>query len=133
MALRINRTRGENARQMRREPTEPEKRLWRHLSNSKLSGMKFRRQTVIGTYIFDFSCSSNGLVIEIDGDTHDEEADKLRDEMLGRMGYHVMCFSNQDVMANVEGVLTAILERARHLPERRYSPTPAPPLEGRGF
>ncbi len=44
------------AREMRTNPTEPEKRLWRHLSNSQLGDLKFRRQQVIGHYIADFVC-----------------------------------------------------------------------------
>jgi very-short-patch-repair endonuclease len=146
MALRIHKVRGAHARQMRSEPTEAEKRLWRHLSNAQLGGFKFRRQTVIGTYICDFSCSHNGLVVEIDGDTHDDDADLIRDQQLNAMGYYVIRFSNQDVMRNMDGVLTRILAKAQELPERRYTPTslpgglpPAthqaalPPLEGRGF
>ncbi len=133
MALRINHIRGARARAMRNTPTEPEKRLWRHLSNSQLGGFKFRRQTVIGTYICDFSCSQNGLIVEVDGDTHDADADMLRDQMLMRMGFFVLRFSNSDVMGNMDGVLETILSRANALPERRYTPTPTPPLEGRGF
>jgi very-short-patch-repair endonuclease len=132
MALRINRIRGARANQMRREPTEPEKRLWRSLSNSQLNGFKFRRQTVIGTFICDFSCSRNGLIIEVDGDTHDPDADELRDNMLAKMGYNVLRFSNGEVMHNLDGVLERILSVAWTLPERRYTPTPTPPLEGRG-
>ena len=118
---------------MRREPTEPEKRLWLHLSNSRLGGFKFRRQTVIGTYICDFCCPAKGLIVEIDGDTHDADADHLRDQFLMTLGYSVMRFTNGEVMRNIEGVLEAIMLRATSLPERRYSPTPTPPLEGRGF
>jgi very-short-patch-repair endonuclease len=65
---------GDRARQMRNTPTEPEKRLWRHLSNSQL-GYKFRRQSVIGHYIVDFLCPAKALIVEVDGDTHDAEAD----------------------------------------------------------
>lgn len=133
MALRIQNIAGEHARRMRLEPTEPEKRLWRHLSGSQLGGLKFRRQSVIGTYICDFSCSNNGLVVEIDGDTHDAEADRLRDQVLMELGYTVMRFTNGDVVGNIDGVLEAILARACGLPRRRYSPTPTPPLEERGF
>ena len=117
---------------MRREPTEPEKQLWRHLSNSQIGGFKFRRQTVIGTFICDFSCSFNGLVVEVDGNTHDEHSDKFRDQILTQMGYTVLRFTNEEVTHNVDGVLTKILHKALELPERRYAPTPTPPLEGRG-
>ena len=44
------------AREMRLNPTEPETRLWRHLSASQLGGFKFRRQSVIDYYIADFFC-----------------------------------------------------------------------------
>ncbi len=118
---------------MRNEPIEPEKRLWRNISNSQLGGFKFCQQTIIGTYICDFSCLYNGLVIEIDDHTHDEDSDEVRDQMLMRMGYHVLRFSNVDVMQNMQGVLERILTVAQKLPERRYTPTPTPPLEGRGF
>ena len=132
VALRINATRGDYARQMRHEPTEPEKHLWRNLSNSQLGGFKFRRQTVIGPYICDFSCSSNGLIVEVDGDTHDPAADAVRDAALQQQGYSVLRFTNNDVMRNIDGVLQVILEHAQQLPQRRYTPTPTPPLEGRG-
>jgi very-short-patch-repair endonuclease len=50
----------ERAREMRREPTEPEKRLWRHLSNRQLGGYKFRRQATIEPYIADFPLPGEG-------------------------------------------------------------------------
>ncbi len=132
VALRINPRLGEFARQMRREPTEPEKFIWRHLSNSQLGGFKFRRQTVIGRYICDFSCSSVGLIVEIDGNTHDAAADARRDDDLRAQGFTVLRFTNADVLRDMNGVLETILSQAQQLPVRRYSPTPTPPLEGRG-
>jgi very-short-patch-repair endonuclease len=48
------------------------------------------------------------------------------------MGYLVIRFTNDDVMRNMDGVLTRIVQIAATLPERRYTPTPTPPLEGRG-
>ena len=59
------------ATQMRRNPTEPEKRLWRALSGSKLEAFKFRRQSVIGGFIADFLCPQRAFIVEVDGDTHD--------------------------------------------------------------
>ena len=74
------------ARDMRRNPTEPEKRLWRNLSNGQLGGLKFRRQEVIGRFIADFMCPARSLIVEVDGDTHDEAKDRLRDEELAGFG-----------------------------------------------
>ena len=134
MARRIEAEKGSFARQMRRQPTEAEKRLWRHLSNSQLGGHKFRRQSVIGSFVVDFCGPKTGLIIEVDGDTHvDEDADRIRSQALEQMGYFVIRFTNQDVIQNIQGVLARILEVAARLPERRYPPTPTPPLEGRGF
>jgi very-short-patch-repair endonuclease len=120
------------AREMRRNPTEPEKRLWRNLSNSQLAGLKFRRQEVIGSYIADFVCPARALIVEVDGDTHDETKDRLRDDELARFGFAVLRVTNQDVMTNVHGVLTAILGAAEGR-AFRHSPHPNPSPEGEGL
>jgi len=122
----------QRAREMRCNPTEPEKRLWRHLSNGQLAGLKFRRQEVIGPYIADFMCPSRSLVVEVDGDTHDEIKDRLRDDYLAEFGFAVLRVTNADVMANVEGVLAAILAVAQGRASR-HRPHPNPSPEGEGL
>ena len=121
---------------MRRQPTEFEKRLWRHLSSSQLGGFKFRRQAVIEPYIVDFFCPSKGLIVELDGETHVEVDDDKRDARLAAHGFTTIRFTNDDVRDNMDGVLISILERLRTLPHRwagpRFGPTPTPPLKGRG-
>ncbi len=121
----------ERAKEMRRNPTEPEKRLWRCLSNSQIEGLKFRRQEVIGPYIADFMCPARSLIVEVDGDTHDEAKDRLRDDVLAQFGFSVLRVTNADVMGNAEGVVEAIryaaIDRAsRHIPH----PNPSPEGEG---
>jgi len=113
---------------MRTNPTEPEKRLWRHLSNSQLGRHKFRRQQVIGHYIADFVCSSAKLIVEVDGDTHDEATDRTRDKALAGHGYRVIHITNPDVMTNMDGVLRFIAE-ALHQSARPH-PNPSPEGEG---
>ncbi|GGE87763.1 endonuclease domain-containing protein [Sphingomonas prati] len=120
----------ERGRQMRRNPTEPEKQLWRALSNSQLSGAKFRRQQVIHSYIVDFLCPSRALVIEVDGDTHDAESDVGRDAYLASKGFRVLRFSNADVMGNVSGVLEVLAAAVVSSPERWPHPNPSPEGEG---
>ena len=122
----------QRAAEMRRNPTEPEKRLWRHLSNSQLAGHKFRRQAVIGPFIADFLCSQSGLIVEVDGDTHDDAKDRLRDDWLGEHGYHVVRVTNHDVMANMEGVMHVIASAVNAAPSRWNSPHPNPSPEGEG-
>jgi very-short-patch-repair endonuclease len=125
---------GSHARAMRRQPTEPEKRLWRNLSNSQLGGFKFRRQAVIGRYIADFLCAQKALVIEVDGWTHqDAAADARRDSALASLGFAVLRVGNADVMANMDGVLTTIVDKLRQLPDRWNKPHPNPSPEGEGL
>ena len=120
------------AREMRRNPTEPEKRLWRNLSNGQLDGLKFRRQEVIGRFIADFMCPARSLIVEVDGDTHDEAKDRLRDDVLAEFGFLVLRVTNHDVMSNAEGVLTAINEAAAGR-SSRHNPHPNPSPEGEGL
>ncbi len=121
------------AHEMRRDPTEPEKRLWRALSRSQLAGYKFRRQAVIGPFIADFLCPQKALVVEVDGETHDIDKDRGRDSALKRLGFTVLHVTNPDVMRNLEGVLTAILGTLEAVPDRWESPHPSPSPEGKGL
>lgn len=128
---RTNPILGDRARQMRNEPTPFEKALWLRLGGSQLGGFKFRRQIVLAPWIVDFFCSAKGLIIEIDGNTHDAEADRRRDAILLQRGFHVLRFTNQDVGSNVDGVLERILAKVSALPDRFTHP-PAPSLEREG-
>ena len=120
------------AAKMRREPTEAEKRLWRHLSGAKLSGLKFRRQATIGGRIADFFCPSKGLIVEIDGMTHDRAGDLVIDgRMEAQYGYTTIRVTNDDVIKNMDGVLRQIEITALGLQNRW--PHPNPFLQGEGL
>jgi len=123
----------QRAAEMRRNPTEPEKRLWRNLSNGQLEGAKFRRQSVIGWFIADFLCPQKALIVEVDGDTHDEAKDRLRDDVLAGRGFRVLRVTNDDVMANMDGVLTLIAGVLATAPNRWNKPHPNPSPEGEGL
>src|ERR1700730_15056779 len=83
------------ARDMRRTPTEAEKRLWRNLRRLPLNGSHFRRQVRLGRYIVDFASHSARLVIEIDGGQHCENAaDATRTRFIESQGYRVLRFWN---------------------------------------
>jgi very-short-patch-repair endonuclease len=110
------------AKELRRNLTEPERRLWYHLRANRL-GIKFQRQVVLAPYIADFASRSERLVIELDGDTHGESQayDAARTRALEARGYQVIRFTNADVMTNLDGVLRAILIALGRDPE---SPRP---------
>jgi very-short-patch-repair endonuclease len=99
----------------RKEPSHPERVLWHHLRKSQLEDFKFRRQQVIGPYIVDFLCPLVKLAIEVDGESHAGRGtyDERRDVYLRSQGFRVLCVTNDDVLTNLEGVVTAILEILR--------------------
>ncbi len=123
----------ERATEMRRNPTEPEKRVWRILSDAQLGGHKFRRQAVIAPYIADFLCPQKALIVEVDGDTHDEAKDRLRDDHLAERGYRVVRVTNLDVMSNIDGVAYAIGTALAEAPARWERPHPNPSPKGEGL
>ncbi len=102
----------EKARQLRLNQTDTEQKLWSRLKELRAAGYHFRRQAPIGSYIADFACHSANLVIECDGGQHarDEvlEKDAARTAWLESQGYKVLRFWNNDVLANVEGVMQII-------------------------
>lgn len=104
------------------------------LSRSQLDCFKFRRQSVIGPFIADFLCPTKALIVEIDGWTHDDaRADARREAALRGLGFTVLRFTNTDVMENVEGVLTVILQSLLQAPDRWEAPHPNPSPEGEGL
>lgn len=113
----------QRARELRQEMTLAEKLLWSRLRNRRLSGLKFRRQHPLGSFIADFCCPARRLVVEIDGDIHDLQAgrDAARTEQFEQYRYRVIRFRNEQVLNHIEGVLAAI--QAACLPS---------PMVGRG-
>ncbi|WP_404339091.1 endonuclease domain-containing protein [Sphingomonas sp. MMS12-HWE2-04] len=95
---------------MRATASEPETRLWLALRAKRFSGVKFRRQKVIGNYIVDFAARGPMVVIEVDGDSHagQQKYDAARTRYLEEQGYRVIRFTNSDVLANLEGVLATL-------------------------
>jgi very-short-patch-repair endonuclease len=130
------------ARNMRNNATPAESRLWTMLGGSRLGGLKFRRQAVIGSFIVDFLCPALALIVEVDGDSHDDpDRDARRDRQLSQQGYCVLRFANWQVMDQADMVGVAILETAAGLQARwengprnqRFDlPTPNPSPEGEG-
>ncbi|MDA3817052.1 MAG: valine--tRNA ligase [Prolixibacteraceae bacterium] len=100
-----------NAKRLRRFSTEAESALWEMLRAKKL-GEKFRRQHIINDIIVDFVCLPKKLVIEVDGGYHNnpeiQDLDTLKTEILNQLGYNVIRFTNDEVLANTDSVLETI-------------------------
>ena len=104
-----------NARKLRVNQTEAETRLWLRLRGRRLADAKFRRQTPIGHYIVDFICLEAKPIVELDGGQHTVNlaADDERTAWLEGQGFRVLRFWNNDVLANIEGVIERILMALR--------------------
>ena len=100
------------ADRMRKNPTEAEKILWKHIKKFRSSGYVFRRQHPIDFYIADFYCHKLKLVIEVDGEIH--ETDESREHDDGRTGHlesygiNVIRFTNEEILGNEELVIRQI-------------------------
>ena len=101
------------ARELRQEMTPAEKILWQELRGNKL-GVHFRRQQIIAGFIVDFYCHKAGLVIELDGNVHEEneqkESDARRDKALIELGMRIIRFSNEEVLMDLSQVVGRIRE-----------------------
>ncbi|GGY27387.1 endonuclease [Rhodanobacter panaciterrae] len=100
-----------NARRLRNESTDAERRLWYFLRRQQLAGHKFRRQYPLAGYIADFVCVPARLVVELDGGQHLDARtyDQRRTEAMEREGYRVLRFWNDDVLLRTEDVVAEIL------------------------
>ena len=102
----------ENAKNRRKGPTVAETVLWEALKSHQLENFKFRREHIIDDFIVDFVCLSEKLIIEIDGEYHNKpdikEADKLRTQILNRLGFRVYRFTNEEVVYKLERTLKLI-------------------------
>jgi very-short-patch-repair endonuclease len=111
-----NNVRGKR-RSLRKRMPPAEVALWQVLRNKQANGHKFRRQYSVDRYILDFYCPSVKLAIEIDGDSHFNEAaiqaDKIRQNAIEDMGIKFLRFTNHDIQENLESVFKKIL---MHLP-----------------
>jgi len=119
------------ARRLRGNSTDAETKLWHALRRDQIYGLHFRRQHPLGPNTLDFYCPSLKLAIEVDGGQHAEQrkqADEKRTRWLADNGIGVIRYWNNDVLRNLEGVLTDLLVQI----EQRLTPSPTLPLSGGG-
>lgn len=118
-------------RRIRSDMTGPETRLWSRQRARQLQGLKFRRQHGIGPYIVDFYCPEQFLVIEVDGDSHADAdqilKDQLRDRYFQSLGLRVVRYINDDILKNLDRALEDLADRLSS-----GSTSPRPPLTKTG-
>jgi ATP-dependent DNA helicase RecQ len=98
------------AKDLRQTNTPPEQLLWTALRNEQIGGLKFRRQHPIGKYVVDFYCHNIGLVVEVDGMSHDGKIieDAERAKYLKEQGLRILRVTNEDVMRDLDAVTREI-------------------------
>ncbi len=105
------------AKENRKNFTEAEAIIWQEVRDRKMDGFKFRRQHPVAGYIPDFVCLDKKLIIEIDGEYHDEaeqkKLDEARQNWLAENGFEMIRFTNQEVKANLKDVLNKISQRLK--------------------
>ena len=110
----VNSKRTTLARNLRRKQTDAERKPWSILRSRQFENSKFRRQEPIGKYIIDFVSIERELIIELDGGQHnqqpEQEKDEARTKWLDSRGFRVIRFWNIEVLLNIDGVISSILE-----------------------
>jgi very-short-patch-repair endonuclease len=110
---------------LRKNQTDVEQILWRHLRGRRFLGWKIRRQHALQGYIVDFVCLEHKIIIELDGGQHvkKRDYDEICTRILEKDGYQVIRFWNNDVLRRLDDVLLSILNTphpacGRPLPQR---------------
>jgi cyclase len=102
-----------NAKELRQKMTYAEKLMWQILKNRSIHGLKFRRQHPLYSFIADFYCHELLLVIELDGSIHllpeVQSYDINRQQVLEKLGLHVLRFTNDSVINDLDNVIKEII------------------------
>jgi len=102
-------------RDLRKNLTDAERKLWSVLRSKQMSGLKFFRQYSVGPYILDFYCPKYRLAIEVDGGQHAEDEQRRHDEKrtdyLKQQNIWVLRFWDNEVLTNLDGVVEKITKK----------------------
>ena len=109
----------EIARSLRTTSTNAEKLFWEAVRDRRLGGIKFHRQKPIDKYVVDFYCHAAKLIIELDGEVHDDpeqqKRDAIREQILRKMGFNILRITNNMLLTRPESTLESVLLRVKEL------------------
>ena len=107
----------QKASELRNNMTEAEEAIWKELKNRQFFKARFRRQHPIDIFIADFYCHKHKLVVEIDGEIHNQkeiqEYDDGRTHDIEKLGIKILRFTNEEVMNNIQNVKERILNEIK--------------------
>lgn len=131
MIIKYNPKLKELARELRRNATKSEVRLWQKLKRDQMHGYDFHRQKPIDEYIVDFFCNKLRLAIEVDGYSHQLEEvwekDIAKTNRLNALGISVLRFSDAQVLNDMDNVLLSIEEYIFQFEANGNTPPSIPP------
>ncbi|MHA7830702.1 MAG: endonuclease domain-containing protein [Flagellimonas sp.] len=131
MIIKYNPKLKELARELRRNATKSEVRLWQKLKRDQMHGYDFHRQKPIDEYIVDFFCNRLRLAIEVDGYSHEIlevwERDVKKNNRLNELGIQVLRFSDAQVLKDMDNVLRVIEEYIFQFEANGNTPPSIPP------
>lgn len=105
------------AKQLRKNMTDAETRLWHELRAKRFESYKFKRQVPIGKYIADFACLAHKLIVEVDGSQHEKsKTDETRDLWFNSQGFRVLRLWNRELLLDTDGALLSILAALKESP-----------------
>lgn len=118
------------AKEMRKNPTTAERKLWEQFLRQ--FPHRVLRQRPIDHFIVDFYCAALRLVIEVDGEVHDSEQSKARDEVRSKIlhsyGLHILRVTNGEVLGDFDrvcGMIWEFVEKPVGIASRReFLPSP---------
>ncbi len=124
------------ARDLRKEQTDAETRLWSLLRDRRVAGAKFRRQHPLDIggerLILDYYCDELRLAVELDGGQHAEPQallkDRERDSLLSRKGIRTLRFWDNEVLQQTEAVAEALYQAVTASSASGAAPSPPAPL-----
>ncbi len=112
------------AKELHRNMSPAEAKLWKHLRAHQMGDVHFRNQHAIGQYVVDFCAPRKKMIIELDGSQHLEqkEYEEERTRYLELRGYRVLRFWNNDVLNKIDNVLQVIWSVLREENEEERQP-----------
>lgn len=95
------------ARALRKAGNFPEVVFWKQVRNGTFWNIDFDRQRIIGNFIVDFYVKSLGLILEIDGSSHNgkEDYDKRREDFLINLGLKFFRVSDFRIKNDLDNVM----------------------------
>ena len=106
-----------NARRLRREMTDSERKLWPRLRRKQIMDVRFYRQKPLGPYIVDFYAPKAKIIVEVDGSQPMEESaeqkDAQRDKYLKNQNLSVLRFNNLQVLQELDSVVEVIYQTVK--------------------